>query len=400
MTNEHFKKIALVRGDCLNEWEALLWNNLGDDFRVTAFCSKKNLYTVKNVDFPIKRLWSSTDNFLLHHFLKYTEGQFIKMFNLEKELEIFDIAHAVETSYFYTYQAVQAKKNNKNLRVVVSVSDNSFGRFEYNYWPFFKSPPTYWRNKMNYIIKTIVNQADYFLPISEYSAELLKYQGVPLNKMTVLPSGIYHKDEQSHVDTSIIPELQRQIDGKELYLMVNRLVVEKGIYDLVYAWHLFLKKTGYGNKKLLVIGKGPQELNIKRLVKDLGLQEYVYFAKNIPNQEVRKLYCKAKVLLLGSMPTSVWQEQFGYVLAEAISNNCPVIASSSGAIPEVVDFAGVLVPSGNPVSFCDALFSFQNKDFYEKIKENCNIVKKKFEIESFQDKLKGVYSHVMENVPS
>ncbi len=56
-------KVALIRGDCLNEWEALLWNKLDSNFKITAFSSKKNLYRVDNIDFPIKKLYSTTDNF-------------------------------------------------------------------------------------------------------------------------------------------------------------------------------------------------------------------------------------------------------------------------------------------------------------------------------------------------
>jgi glycosyltransferase involved in cell wall biosynthesis len=234
----------------------------------------------------------------------------------------------------------------------------------------------------------------FFLPISEYSAELLKYQGVPAHKIMVLPSGIYYKNKEQVDVSPVLPQLQRHIEGNEFYLMINRLVVEKGVYDLLYAWHLFLKKTGATAKKLVIIGKGPQEENLKRLVNEMGIDSTVFFTKNIPNHEVRKLYSRAKVLLLGSVPNSVWQEQFGYVLAEAISNECPVVTTHSGAISEVVGTAGVLVSPGNPVAFCDALIDLENTEFYLSLKQNCKTEKIKFEIELFQEKLKHVYRQV------
>ena len=46
-----------------------------------------------------------------------------------------------------------------------------------------------------------------------------------------------------------------------------------------------------------------------------------------------------------STPTSV--EQFGRVLVEAMAAGVPVIGSSSGAIPEVIDNAGLIFPEGD-----------------------------------------------------
>jgi glycosyltransferase involved in cell wall biosynthesis len=42
-----------------------------------------------------------------------------------------------------------------------------------------------------------------------------------------------------------------------------------------------------------------------------------------------------------------WEEQFGMVLAEAASAGVPIVASDSGAIPEVLHGAGKLFPAGD-----------------------------------------------------
>jgi len=148
MENEKKIKVAFIRGNSLNEWEGCLWNELESDFSVTGFCSQKNLYGITGLRYPIKRLASATDYWWLRQVEKFLAGRFQSLASLEKELANFDIAHTSEIFYFYTNQAVRAKKLNPKLKVVTTVWDNSFGRFEYNYWPGFKQPPKFWRDKI------------------------------------------------------------------------------------------------------------------------------------------------------------------------------------------------------------------------------------------------------------
>src|SRR5256885_3578871 len=51
----------------------------------------------------------------------------------------------------------------------------------------------------------------------------------------------------------------------------------------------------------------------------------------------------------------VHREQFGRVLVEAMAAGTPVVGSSSGAIPEVIGDAGLVVPEGDPSALAEAL---------------------------------------------
>jgi glycosyltransferase involved in cell wall biosynthesis len=48
------------------------------------------------------------------------------------------------------------------------------------------------------------------------------------------------------------------------------------------------------------------------------------------------VYARASCLVLASLPVWFWEEQFGMVLAEALCAGLPIVASASGAIPEVL----------------------------------------------------------------
>jgi len=59
-------------------------------------------------------------------------------------------------------------------------------------------------------------------------------------------------------------------------------------------------------------------------------------------------YGSLDVLVVPSLPTPNWVEQFGWVVVEAMASGTAVVASRSGALAEMVGEAGLLVPPGDP----------------------------------------------------
>jgi glycosyltransferase involved in cell wall biosynthesis len=79
------------------------------------------------------------------------------------------------------------------------------------------------------------------------------------------------------------------------------------------------------------------------------------------------VYAQASAMVLASLPSSTaqlhpfdrprafWEEQFGYVLAEAMAVGLAVVASASGAIPEVVGDGATLFAPGDWPALARAL---------------------------------------------
>lgn len=131
---------------------------------------------------------------------------------------------------------------------------------------------------------------------------------------------------------------------------LGRLVPEKGVDWLIesYAASSLRPRT-----TLWVFGDGPSAPSLRQKAGDLGVD--VRFGGNVAASEVSGVLAALDVLVVPSVATPEWAEQFGRVIVEAMFAGTPVIASASGSIPEVVGPAAILVPEGNRHSLTEAM---------------------------------------------
>ena len=72
------------------------------------------------------------------------------------------------------------------------------------------------------------------------------------------------------------------------------------------------------------------------------------FHGHVDEEAIPATYRRFDVLAVPSVPMPGWLEQFGRVVVEAQASGIPVVASASGALPDVVGEAGLLVPPRDP----------------------------------------------------
>ncbi|MBI2265023.1 MAG: glycosyltransferase family 4 protein [Armatimonadetes bacterium] len=140
---------------------------------------------------------------------------------------------------------------------------------------------------------------------------------------------------------------------------VGRLAKEKGLGTLMEA-AAFL---GEG-VQLLLIGSGPDELELRRKARSLGISDRICWISSIDNTDAYRYYNAMDVLVLPSLTTPQWKEQFGRVLVEAMLCKTPVIGSSSGEIPTVIGDGGSVFPEGNVVALAGSLFRLRTREEY------------------------------------
>lgn len=115
---------------------------------------------------------------------------------------------------------------------------------------------------------------------------------------------------------------------------VGRLVHEKGVDVLFNA--LSLLQKDFLQFKVLICGDGLYIDYLKKMAEEINISQYINWQLAVLHDKVPEIMSQIDILVLPSRSIPSWKEQFGLVLAQAMSMGIPVIGSDCGAIPEVI----------------------------------------------------------------
>jgi glycosyltransferase involved in cell wall biosynthesis len=130
---------------------------------------------------------------------------------------------------------------------------------------------------------------------------------------------------------------------------VGRLIPHKGVDVLLEA------VAGDARFSVDIFGAGPEADRLAGEAVRLGAADRVVFHGHVDEESVPGTYRRFDVLAVPSVPMPGWLEQFGRVVVEAQASGVPVVASASGALPDVVGDSGLLVPPRDPDALRAAL---------------------------------------------
>jgi len=116
----------------------------------------------------------------------------------------------------------------------------------------------------------------------------------------------------------------------------GRLSVEKGQFDAISAFSEIL--SDFPGAKLLIVGDGKQRDFLEMQVRERDLARNVIFTGF--QEDVKPLMAACDIVLVPSL-----KEGFGLAAVEAMAMGIPVVASSVGGLPEIVqnEVTGVLI---------------------------------------------------------
>jgi len=176
-------------------------------------------------------------------------------------------------------------------------------------------------------------------------------------------------------------------------IFVGRLVEKKGVTHLLGAIKILTNK--YKKVNLILIGDGPERSFLENECKNLKLEKHVKFYGSMSQDKLPELYLSASIFAMPSIIDSKNdQEGLGLVAVEAMGCGCAVVASSLGAINDIIEdgINGIMVKPGDKNALADAISSLlSNKDKKSQIALNGrNSVIEKFDWDVIVAKYAGI----------
>jgi glycogen synthase len=143
----------------------------------------------------------------------------------------------------------------------------------------------------------------------------------------------------------VMPHIARD----KTIVFVGRLVSDKGVDLLVHA--LDLLRRGGLELDLTIVGGGPEEINLRELVAELGLDRQVTFAGQKSGTDLAEILNRHRILAIPSR----WAEPFGVVALEGVACGCVVVGSQDGGLKESIGPCGLTFENGNVPALAEQL---------------------------------------------
>ncbi len=170
--------------------------------------------------------------------------------------------------------------------------------------------------------------ADGVITVSHAMKDELIQLGFPENKIHVVWNGVNPKKyTMEKIPKNEIEKLRKAYGIKShetMLFFIGRLVTVKGADKLVQAMPAVISE--YPDTKLILLGIGEMEKDIRQQIKTLNLENHVILRNEFVNEDERILhYAASDIVVLPSL-----YEPFGIVCTEAMSMKKPVVVGARG----------------------------------------------------------------------
>lgn len=194
--------------------------------------------------------------------------------------------------------------------------------------------------------KRVARRLERVITVSHSSREDIAVElGVRRERTAVVPVGVEENVFRPH------PEIAR-VPGR-LMTTASADVPMKGLVPLLEA--LAKVRTEREDAHLLVVGRTREGSEIPGVLERLSLGGAVSFLSGISDEELACAYASAELAVVPSL-----YEGFSLPAIEAMSCGVPLLATTGGALPEVVGpsgEAGLLVPPNDPAALAAAILA-------------------------------------------
>ena len=185
-------------------------------------------------------------------------------------------------------------------------------------------------------------------------------------------------------------KIEKEFDKRDnLVGYIGRLSEEKGTLNFVKAIPEIIKKN---DLNFLIVGDGPLRDKIEEYLDKENLKDKVKLKGWIPHDELPNHLNELKLVVLPS-----YTEGLPNIMLEAMACGTPVLATSVGAIPDVIKDGetGFIMGNNSPECIAENVERALNHPNLEKIEENARaLVERKFTYEAAVVRYKSIINNM------
>lgn len=169
-------------------------------------------------------------------------------------------------------------------------------------------------------------------------------------KVTVIPNAVDLENFTMIQTADIRLQNELGLQNRQVIGFIGSFYAYEGLAILLQALPLMLPENS--ELRLLLVGGGPQETELRQLANELGIDDKVIFAGRVPHEQVQRYYSMIDVLVYPRLSMRLTDLVTPLKPLEAMAQGKLVAASDVGGHRELIRDGqnGVLFRSGDPHS--------------------------------------------------
>lgn len=205
-----------------------------------------------------------------------------------------------------------------------------------------------------------IEQVDHVFTICEGLRADIVGRGISADKVTVIPNAV--DIDSFNLASPPDPELLKKwgLTGKTVIGFIGSFYAYEGLDLLLDALPALI--ASQPDIRVLLVGGGPQEANLRQQADKLGLNDVVIFTGRVPHKDVSRYYDLINVLAYPRHPMRLTELVTPLKPLEAMAQGQLFVASDVGGHKELVEHnkTGILFRAGDRDSLTQALLNLLN----------------------------------------
>ncbi|MCY4163897.1 MAG: glycosyltransferase family 1 protein [bacterium] len=208
------------------------------------------------------------------------------------------------------------------------------------------------RRYLRAMLPWAVRRAEAVVTVSEFCRDRISARlGIAADKIAVIPAPVCLPVEQPEAHQSPeMPQLTVQPDLSQPFLLYPAVTYPHKNHEVLLRALAMLTQQGKDVALVATGATGPLDDDLDRLATELGVGERWHRLGRVSRQVVDGLYRQALGLVFASR-----YEGYGLPVAEAMARGCPVLATDTEAIAEVLGNGGRLLDPDDPHVWAEAI---------------------------------------------